>query len=651
MYTVLIQSKKTMDSLQQFYPLISDAIEAGQIGVCNWVEAGTMIETAVPELYEIISRKRAWRAVIISTELEDADCLHPADAINPFDFLENADDPGYRMENGELMNSEIPLIRLTHLLGGMPAPEPQFMPEILEENGKVPRMEYHLLEDENTQQLKAAYGRWNDKYAFHGMPPTEIILIKVRDSSGSSNSFRRVESSWKMHTEVESSKFWKRNMYPHNCRFLAYDLDRRGMMRQQQELFKLWLCVLLLARNDSDPNALQAHRLYKLDAALDEDELKATFQRVINKLNRAKHQLEKSLKKDEEEKYAGSAKIPEYGVGVPVAFQLPRVSDIAFDASIFQMGKREGIGDFVIWENYCQAANTEIKNLLQNVDRVLDQAAARMRERCSYDEDEVVSLNVYQEEDLRNSLQEVYGAIIEEQDDLPSSVQEIHESIAEADKQVREQITKRMTMKQALLAIMVSLACIWLCFLPAAVQPQARLGLGITLLVIVTVFPVVGYFLLAAQKKELTAAAKNYQRVLSGVVSELSRNATNYSEFLGAIASHIHGSSYLDIMRKKRAKRDSSYFYRQKHIKSIEVLLSKLGLWGSAFHINLDMNAAEVFDFMAEGNELIDLDELYSFSTGKEYPVPLNEIGVDVKSPFPFVRQLKIEREEVYDHV
>ena len=67
MYTVLIQSKKTLDSLQQFYPLLAESIGADDIGVCQWIEAGATADTAMPDLYDLISRKRAWKAVIVST--------------------------------------------------------------------------------------------------------------------------------------------------------------------------------------------------------------------------------------------------------------------------------------------------------------------------------------------------------------------------------------------------------------------------------------------------------------------------------------------------------------------------------------------------------------------------------------------------------
>ena len=651
MYTVLIQSKKTMDSLQQFYPLISDAVEAGKIGICNWVESGTTIETAVPELYEIISRKRAWRAIIISTELEELNCKHPTDVVNPYDFIENNEDFGYRMENGEIVNSEISLIRLTHLIGGMPAPEPMFEPNILKEEGKVPKMEFALQNDEESKQLKDAYHRWNEKYAFHGMAPNEIILIKVRDAATSSDSFRHIQSSWKVHTEMDSSKFWKRNMYPHCCRFLVYDLERRGMMIQQQQLFKLWLCVLLLAENDTDPDALKAHRLYKLNVAVDEKEMEESFQKTIDKINRAKHLLEKSLKKDEEEKYRSDIPIPDYTVGVPISFQLPQASDLTFDAKDFQMGKRESDGDYELWNTYCISSNEKLKILLANVDRILDQAASRMREHCNYTENEVIPLNVYQEEDMRISLNEVYEEIIREQEDLPHGISEIQDRIEVADKHVRDKIAQRMTMKQALTAILLAILCMWISFMPAISREISRIGLGVSLLIAVIVFPIVGAIVLKMQKKELVDVAKKYQYVLSSVVSELSQNATNYSEFLSAIASHIRGSSYLDLMKKKKVKRDSSYYFRQKHLKAMEIFLSKISLWGSAFHVNLDLDSVEMIDFMEEDNDNINFDVLYSFDAGKEYEVPLNESGVNVKSPYAFVRQLLIEREEVYDNV
>ena len=103
-------------------------------------------------------------------------------------------------------------------------------------------------------------------------------------------------------------------------------------------------------------------------------------------------------------------------------------------------------------------------------------------------------------------------------------------------------------------------------------------------------------------------------------------------------------------MRKKRQKRDGSYYFKQKHLKAIELFLSKLSLWSFALHIKVDMESVDAIELINEMVWDIDYDTLYSFDVGKDFAVPLNRIGVDIESPFGFVEQIEIEREEVYDN-
>ena len=56
-YSVLIQNKKTMDQFHQFYPLFMEAINEERIGLCRWTEAGTTVDTALPELCDLIDGK------------------------------------------------------------------------------------------------------------------------------------------------------------------------------------------------------------------------------------------------------------------------------------------------------------------------------------------------------------------------------------------------------------------------------------------------------------------------------------------------------------------------------------------------------------------------------------------------------------------
>ncbi|MGN1251004.1 MAG: hypothetical protein ACI4XW_13095, partial [Candidatus Spyradocola sp.] len=106
----------------------------------------------------------------------------------------------------------------------------------------------------------------------------------------------------------------------------------------------------------------------------------------------------------------------------------------------------------------------------------------------------------------------------------------------------------------------------------------------------------------------------------------------------------------LKIMERKRRKRDSSYYFRQKHVKAIELFLNKLSLWSAALHVKVDMSSVDVIDRIDDFNGDVDYDSLYCFDVGKDFRVPLNRIGISIASPFGFVERIEIEREEVYDH-
>ena len=173
---------------------------------------------------------------------------YSVDAVNPYDFLENKDREGLTIVNGGVTDCNVPLIRLTHMLGGIPTPEPRFEATIIEAENKVPRMEFHPVDDDETAVRKKAYTAWNEENVFKGVLPTEIILVKVRKASTSKDTYSLISSSWQVHTEADSSEFWKRNLYPHNCRFLVFDMERQGVMKQQSDLFKLWVAILCVCQ-------------------------------------------------------------------------------------------------------------------------------------------------------------------------------------------------------------------------------------------------------------------------------------------------------------------------------------------------------------------------------------------------------------------
>ena len=134
MYSVIIQNKRTMESFGQFHPLFSETLEKGEVGICQWMEAGTTVEDALPELINLVEGKESWRAVIVRIQDEEDMAVQPAARMNPYDFYENADGDGKIREN------PVPLVRLTHMLGGMPVPETRFEARIVESDRMNPKV-------------------------------------------------------------------------------------------------------------------------------------------------------------------------------------------------------------------------------------------------------------------------------------------------------------------------------------------------------------------------------------------------------------------------------------------------------------------------------------------------------------------------------
>ena len=145
-YSVIIQNKKTMEAFSKFQPLFMEALNNNRIGVCKWNESGATLDTAVPELGELTNDKDEWRAIIVRYEDDRPMSAFNCDVRNPFDFEVN------KTMDEDAFESEVPLIRLTHMLGGIPAPEMKFESEQVYEKHKAPRTIYKPVVDKKRDE-------------------------------------------------------------------------------------------------------------------------------------------------------------------------------------------------------------------------------------------------------------------------------------------------------------------------------------------------------------------------------------------------------------------------------------------------------------------------------------------------------------------
>ena len=645
MYNVLIQSHTTQSSFDRFYPIFSEEIQAGRLSVCQWIESGTTVRSALPELYDLIGKKNKWRAIIVSTEFRDREGEHLTDSLNPYDYLENAELEEMPLgADGRFVESPIPLIRLTHLLGGIPLPEVQVTQEDEADEALA------ALRAQESERRREAYIRWSEENVLEAVPPEEIILIQARRGRTDASDYIDLEEAWKQQDIFQPSLFWLRNTYPSICRFLTFDVDLHGVLSTQRDLFKMWSALLLMCKNRLPSDTMQAYRLYKLDLEIDTDKMEKKFQSVAGQLNQAKYQLRRDLRGQENMSRIIDPDLPAYEVGIPVSFNRTDASSFAVSFENYGLAAGEGGSDFIRWAEEVDQGNRGLKKLVHLLNRVLDQCSGRVRESTFMTEQELPVLTEYQQEDLQESMNDSYSAVLRVHEQLAFDKEGIEEELAQTDKEIKTLIIRRMSKKTALTVGMIlplALLCSLLPGILSSLNFRAA-GIYLTFGMIFTALTVL--LILSLRRRRMINTMKDYQRTLLEYVHRILAHEPAYSEFLSGIASYIRGKRILDAAARRRKQAESIRSLRLGHLKTIEAFLEKLESWSAAFHLDVDTREADVIRLEDEDQlELSELETLYEFTEEKGQSAEINHSGKQIPSPFGFIRRLLIQREEIYD--
>ncbi len=641
-YSVIIQNKKTLDAFTRFEPFFMEAINNNRIGVCKWNESGTTIDTAIPEIRELTNDKEEWCAIIVRFEDDDLMSDFESGEQNPYDFVVN------RTKNGKIEESEIPLIRLTHMLGTIPAPEQEFVCESLYEEGKAPRVIYKPVD--NSEQERA-YKALCNKYESDIVPPSSIMIVTVREGYTEDN----LEKAWNHCHESNSSKFWKINRYPSECRFLVYDFVKKGPVQREADEFGFWLAVLMLATNTIETGTLQAYRLYNLKLKLDKKLLTESFQNSSDRLRAARHSIEKNIQRDIEEKLKIESELPSYKIKVPVVIRLTDRKKEVVDTRFFKLLCKTPSEDIMCWDLERKEIKDWLEEAIRITGRTLDQTAIHMKDDCTFAEDEVDFLDKYQEEDMIRETDEIYKEIIELQGHLPMENLIENPDAEESIEAVHEYLKGRVIKKYALTGLAVALGLVFLANAPAIAHwSMHHVGSILQILVVLLAESagviLAAWIILLIQKGQLDKLIERYNIIMSTSFHRLVAESGDFSDYLSDIASHSRGYSYMNLSRRKKNRKVNVNHAKYSHIKAINILLKKIKSWTVAYHLDVDFASTLV-------NEKVSMDTsvsprfngLYTFELGNKYPVPVNNTGDTIDSPFNFVEKIEIIREDLYD--
>ena len=643
MYSVIIQNRKTMDSFSTHYPLFLEALDKGDIGLCRWNEAGSTIDTAVPELAELTNDKKEWRAIIVHTDSESFMSEFPASGRNPYDFIVNESDDKLIKE------SPVPLIRLTHILGGVPAPTKRFNEKTIDD--KIPPQVVYIPIDNTDEQH--VYERLTEKYRYDGKKPSEIMLITLRAKcEDSKHQSKRV---WQKIYEDSSSDFWERNHYPSICRFLVFDTTQQGPVERNAEMFRFWTSVMALSLNDVEPDFLQAYRLYRVCACIDPDALRDTFQQTVARLAGAQATIEENIRKETQRRLNEASVLPDYAVEIPVTFDFSMNPIKKAKEKRFGLAAKNVDSELRAWEGLRESSEQEVKAAFHITDRRLEQSAERLHTVSEYRDTSIRRLDKYEVLDFGQQLEETYGGVMEILGELPREPLYKESDIAAAAAKVSDSILSRMTIAQTFSCVGIAAGLLCLSLIPAALklktQPNGSIWMLVgTIIVGLGLLSAGATALLYLKRRRLTGEIAKYTSKLRRILAALTVSAQDFSQYLSGIASHIRGSTYLKQFHMKNFDEEQILESRKTHMRATQALIGKLMTWSVAFHIPVNFAEDAI-----EDNVLIDplcppgKNPLYTFEYGTNYERPLNASGDQVISPFAFVTQLKIDREELYN--
>lgn len=644
-YSIIIQNSKTLESFSQYRSLFAEILSRSRIGVCRWNESGTTIDTALPELHTLTDDKEEWRAIIVRFIDDNCMAAYESAPQNPYDFTVNQ-----RQDKFKIRESEVPLIRLTQMLGGVPPLEVQFEPEVIKEEHRAPRTEYRPVVDEERDR---AYQSLVQKYTFDGKMPSAILIVSLRKKVASVN--ETIGSTWISHKESESSEFWKRNQYPSICRFLVYDYETQGPIQKEADGFNFWFSVMLLSVNEIDSGTLQAYRLYTVNTVMNRSAMADSFQNMADRLRDAKYTINRDLRKDMEDQVGNEEPLPDYRVAVPVVLKLPGTEEREVRTRSFHLLSDGAMTDLAIWNRQRREVENDLAASVRLAERALDQTADRMRGSFSFDEEEVEPLNKYQEEDMRRETEILYHNIVGIQGTLPTDKMTSDERIMEVSKEVRSNLIGRVVKQAAINMFLIVILLSLFSVLPALVQFVNGAQGDIAALICVlpaglAVIALCALFVLSVQKARLNTMIRKYNQCMKNALNKLVDNADDYSEYMGAIASHVRGSSYMNLSSRKKYFYSEEHNLKYKHIRAINALLGKLKNWSKAYHLEVDFTAKRP-DTRVEMDTALPPAEcrLYSFEAGESYSVGINNSGMTIQSPLSFASKIEILREELYD--
>ena len=657
MFTVVIAGDEAAQFLQEYHMLFQPYEEAGQIAFCHWNQQGTDFKTALPELLGLVRGKKHWRALVAlpmpilsvnGATVGQAPERLPVNDNNPFDFCCN------NRVRPPVTESEISVIRLAQMLGGVPTPIYEFSDQMVQEDGS----EYRDTVLTNADQLAAEKEAWmklEEKYRFRAEKPDQLWMFAARRRLPPQAKRQMTDRERLAKTEYDSSRFVERNRYPLKTRFLTMDCAEMDQAHCHEDEFAYWMMVLTLALNDFDGGRLAPERLYRLEGAVNDLQLQELLSSYHNRLARIKRDVDRraGALRATLEVQRQTEELPDYRLAVTVDFKTDETDGL--------YANDEGVGlaqdcpqpELPWWKAQMEVSRKALARILMAPRRGLDLACSFARKNSKLEPDSVRSLDEYQLDELDMLLSDEEIELFNMDTFSAFSVRGMYREKSRADRATRTNIGRRMTRDMAVKAGLFAMAVYVLGFLPELVRSAGQWENFKTVLLAcftrLGILASAGMLALLWYRWGLVNKVRDYNGVMNGILTRVEEAGAFFSDYLSRVCTYMRGRSILDTLRTRQIQLKEDSTQLEQHHMALEHNCRLVAGWLEHFQLDVlpDEEPGRIEYFNSEiGPEE---NEAYDLQAGRAAAEVVDSQGQRLRVPYPFVSGFDIRREELFE--
>ncbi len=493
----------------------------------------------------------------------------------------------------------------------------------------------------------------SEHYYMKDKLPAEILCFSTRTFN-----FERVEQDikWKKKDEVNASRFADFNLYPNKLKYILFDTLKEENKQYKFEQIKL-LCLLLLISNNEIPNGLMnAEHVYRAQIEFNNDIVTEICENYLSKL-----QATKVLLKDIEKQKERDCDVSVDDKTAQRLFESSIVVPVKMNSEHGENGlyaEHRGLGlatdcprdEKQDWNRQYRDINKRFVRYLREPRRAVKTAVTEgFRENNKIEDDRALHLSEYQMEDVKFHLSEVEQKMVETSTTHLFNTKKFMEQIQQADEQIQQEISHRMTRKKTIIAGIVALVAYFIGFLPLILpnmnNTKSLVGSLAITACLIGLFMLIGFVYLFLLRKRLIRCFRHFNMVMGNICNEINGALGRFSNYISYACNLMRDFSVLQKKDSVLVKTKKILNYHNmcisNQMKSVHEMFSKYIDFSK-----IRIKECEPYD--------------YDFTVLREYEYNMPNIQVNKKIsylqagneiiiPVDYVDSITITREEFYD--